>query len=634
MVAVHRTTSAQFDLWAARCRLNNHSTHHSRHRAFRVEYLEGRTLLSHFDVINLNDSGYGSLRQAIVDSNSTPGPNEIDFATGLSGTIKLTSGELRIANNPVTILGPGQDSLSVSGGGNGRVFEVAWGVRASLSGMSITRGHAEDGSGNSAVGPYLGAGGGILNFGTLAITDSTISGNSIGANGAGGGIWNSGTITITDGTIKGNASGSDGAGGGIYNSGTISISASTFNGNSGDYGGGIYNDLAGTMTINTSTISHNSGTNFPEGGGIANWGRMTIDASTISGNSAFLGGGIINLGELTSRNCTLSGNSAVWAGAIQQHRGTLTIIADTISANRGKANFGGVYLDGGTTILSSSVVAGNSGGDVAGDFTSLGHNLIGNSDGNSGWIATDLVNVDPKLGPLQDNGGPTMTMALLPGSPAIDAGSNNLVPAGVKYDQRGPGFQRIVNATGTPTATVDIGAFEWQPYVSSFVVSWGTQTAPLKTAADNVRVLPVGRKTDLPWLNVKQLTITLSTAESLTPADVTVSSTSGTNYGPVTISGSGTNYTITMSQPIMRPDRVTIMLNLAGIVTRTYELDVLPGDFNDDGAVTMADRTALMQHFGAKLGQSVYDSAFDVNGDGIINLLDYMAWLKWLGSRI
>ena len=104
--------------------------------------------------------------------------------------------------------------------------------------------------------------------------------------------------------------------------------------------------------------------------------------------------------------------------------------------------------------LLTSIVAGNSaaadqGQDVSGGFNSLGHNLIGDTDGSSGWVGTDLLNVDPMLGPLQDNGGPTMTMALLPGSPAIDAG----VPvAGITTDQRG--ISRT--AYGPP----DIGAFE------------------------------------------------------------------------------------------------------------------------------------------------------------------------------
>jgi hypothetical protein len=155
-----------------------------------VESLEGRALLSHFDVLNLNDSGYGSLRQAFIDSNRTTGPNEIDFATGLSGTITLTSGELLIANQNVSIVGPGQNVLSVSGNGNTRVFEIVSGVTAFLSGMTISGGQAD-------------YGGGIHNAGTVTISACTVRGN-FGRDA--GGIENFlGTMTITGSTISGNA---------------------------------------------------------------------------------------------------------------------------------------------------------------------------------------------------------------------------------------------------------------------------------------------------------------------------------------------------------------------------------------------------------------------------------------------
>jgi hypothetical protein len=107
--------------------------------------------------------------------------------------------------------------------------------------------------------------------------------------------------------------------------------------------------------------------------------------------------------------------------------------------------------------LWNTIVAGNthtgSPSDVDGSIVSNGHNLIGDTNGSSGWVASDLLNVDPNLGPLQDNGGPTQTMALLPGSPAIDAGDNTDAP---EWDQRGEGYPRIVNGT------IDIGAFEVQ----------------------------------------------------------------------------------------------------------------------------------------------------------------------------
>ncbi len=177
------------------------------------------------------------------------------------------------------------------------------------------------------------------------------------------------------------------------------------------------------------------------------------------------------------------------------------------------------------------------------------YNLIGT--GGSGGLTNTNGNqvgvVDPDLGPLAYYGGPTQTIALLPGSPAIDAGSNALAvdPSTgqpLTTDQRGPGFVRIYNGT------VDIGAYEFLPAASDAVsVEWGSQSAALQTAADGLRLLPQGRTTDLPWLGIDSLQVTISQAQTLTPADVTVSSAIGVNYGPVTVSGSGTSYTITLA---------------------------------------------------------------------------------------
>ncbi|HEV3203790.1 MAG TPA: choice-of-anchor Q domain-containing protein, partial [Gemmataceae bacterium] len=135
-------------------------------------------------------------------------------------------------------------------------------------------------------------------------------------------------------------------------------------------------------------------------------------------------------------------------------------------ATGGAGNSPGTAMGGGltnqgtlttrNTILAGNTVGGpgqNSGPDLGGNFGSQGYNLIGDPTGGSGFDATDLLNVDPLLGPLQDNGGPTQTMALLPGSPAVDAGDNANAP---DFDQRGKGFDRIVGGT------IDIGAFEAQ----------------------------------------------------------------------------------------------------------------------------------------------------------------------------
>src|SRR5207253_10758970 len=128
--------------------------------------------------------------------------------------------------------------------------------------------------------------------------------------------------------------------------------------------------------------------------------------------------------------------------------GTVTVGNSTVSGNMGVSDGGGIdnlgRLTAGNTIFARNTVSMGSGPDFFGVLTSLGHNLIGNTDRTVGFVASDLLNVDPLLGPLQDNGGLTLTMAPLPGSPCIDAGDNTNAP---DYVQRGPGFPRIVGGT-------------------------------------------------------------------------------------------------------------------------------------------------------------------------------------------
>jgi hypothetical protein len=184
--------------------------------ALGLEWLEDRVALATFVVTNLGDSGDGSLRQAIALSDSTPGSNEIDFVPGLSGTITLTSGQLTIANNDVTIVGPGSGVLSISGNNASRVFGVNGAITVAISGLTIANGLELGG----------GAGGGISNGGTLTVTNSTLSGNG---GSAGGGISNGGTLTITNSTFSGNTVSVKG--GGISNSGTLTVTNSTLSGN-------------------------------------------------------------------------------------------------------------------------------------------------------------------------------------------------------------------------------------------------------------------------------------------------------------------------------------------------------------------------------------------------------------------
>jgi hypothetical protein len=295
-------------------------------------------------------------------------------------------------------------------------------------------------------------------------------------------------------------------------------------------------------------------------------------------------------------------------------------------------------VQAGTVTLDNSIVALNT-DDIAGTVSSASaYNLIGT--GGSGGLTNgtngNLVGVaNPGLDPtgLQNNGGPTQTIALLSNSPAIDAGSNALAvdpTTGLPLttDQRGAGFPRIVNGT------VDIGAFEFQgAVVAGTSVGWGIQTVALQTAADGLRLLPAGRNTDLPWLGITQVTITLSQAETLASTDVTVSSAIGLHYGPVTVSGSGTNYTITLANPINKADRVTITIGNATIVTFTRRLDVLPGDFNDDGVVNSQDMVGVRNEW-LRINGAVPTIFGDINGDGVVNGTDYNDVRKEIGTSL
>jgi hypothetical protein len=480
-----------------------------------LESLESRQVLS--TVTNLFDAGPGSLRQAIFD---TPAGGTVDFQPGLTGTITLTSGELAI-NRDLNIAGPGADVITVSGNTQSRVFEIATPtVNATISALTIAHGYV-----------YMGVGGGIQSVGTLTVSDCVLSGNEAFA--GGGGISNAGTLTVSDCVLTNNQAR---YGGGIYNynadGGLVTITHSMLKYNNATYstsgiptlGGGIYNN-GGTVSLTDSTLSGSSsaggtslaGGTVSEGGDICNTGTMTVTRSTLSGNSVSAlsrgsatsaGGAVYNSGELNITNSTIYGNSVSVTALFSSssgnssgggiyNTGVLTLVSTTLSGNSasnrgpGSSSGGGVSTtSAGVTTVRNTLVAGNTAGtapDVNGTLASQGYNLISDGTGGSGFVDTDLVGtsanpIDPMLGPLQNNGGPTQTIALLPGSPAINAGDNTGAP---DTDQRG--FARIVGGT------IDIGAFEVQAagqathfgFQAPAIITAGTPFAIMVTALDD-----------------------------------------------------------------------------------------------------------------------------------------------------
>ncbi len=379
---------------------------------------------------NTNDSGPGSLRQAIADvasggtiafSSLFSGPEQINEPDAPQ-TITLTSGTL-VINKAVTISGTGANLLTVSGNNATRVFTITSGPGVvNISGMTIT-------GGNAIGGNPAGFGGGINSERELNLTDVHFTNNRAGL--GGGAVFLFSRNGVFSGCTFSNNTADSQAGAINYeaNSGTtLRIINSTFSGNNGGgFGGAILNQGSGTnsiVEITNSTIANNTATN--------------------------LGGGI-----LTSAP---TGNTST------------TRLRNTILANNTPTNLATGLL-GGTNV-----------------YTSQGYNL--SSDSGGGFLngIADQVNTNPLLAPLQNNGGTTPTHSLLAGSPAIDGGNSS----GSFNDQRGPGFLRVIDLLG-PNAPggdgADIGAFELQtePPPATVTIS-GVVRRPSGSAISNTRV--------------------------------------------------------------------------------------------------------------------------------------------------
>ena len=254
-----------------------------------------------YTVTNTNDSGTGSLRDAINQADANPNPygSQIQFDSNVFNTQRtitlLSPLTLSETNGPEVISGLGANLVTVSGNNAVEVFQVNSGVTANLSGLTVSDGSAS-------------YGGGIYNVGTLTVTNSTIANNS--ATYSGGGIYSYGTLTVTNSTI---ANDSAAVGGGIYNfAGTLTVSNSTFDHDSATWDGGGIENGDDTLTVSNSTFDHDSATY--NGGGIDNSGTLTVTNSTIANNSAGWGGGICNLRTLTVINSTIAYNSANYYG--------------------------------------------------------------------------------------------------------------------------------------------------------------------------------------------------------------------------------------------------------------------------------------------------------------------------------
>ncbi len=395
------------------------------------------TVTNTTDPASTSGNGFCTLREAINNANAESDTSGGDCAAGtgtdyikfsVSGTITLVGSGLPAIQNTLTIDGTGQ-TITVSGANLYIVLAVNGGATLNLNNLTIANGSA----------PYAG---GVSNSGILTVTNSTFSGNSTSGGAGGGGIYSiGGMLTVTNSTFSGNSTSGDG-GGILSYGGTLTVTNSTFSGNSAVYGGGIFNEITTTASVTNSTFSGNSAASNGGGGGILNESALTVTNSTFSGNSGGTGGGIYNEYTATASvtNSTFSGNSASLSG-------------------------GGIY-NGGSATLSNSILAGSTDGNCAGTGTPAvtdgGYNI--SDDGTCKFTGTNVTTSKPigdsvsdsnvALDPLglQNNGGPTQTIALESGSYAIAAIPAADCPA---TDQRGaprpaPGY-----------SACDVGAFEY-----------------------------------------------------------------------------------------------------------------------------------------------------------------------------
>jgi hypothetical protein len=405
----------------------------------------------------------------------------------------------------ITLLGAGAGSTIVDGGNAGPTLRVYQYLSATISGMTLRNGTSSSGGGlqadrNTTVrvidttifdnrAPGHGGGVYLAMYSVVTITNSTVISNSATMDGGGiyGGAPN-GTLTIVDSTISDNVAANNG--GGVYQSsgtltiegsdiisntaqnngggvektgGTMRIERTLIGGNTAvDHGGGVYGSST-VVTIDDSTVRDNqiSGASS-SGGGIFNDAQMTLTNVTVSGNTATqYSGGIHSQDPMTLTNVTVSGNTAGNGGGIMQTGGsTMTLLNCTIANNTIGAGGGpGGIRAYSPVLMRNTIIANNEGANCGGSLTSQGYNL--ESADSCGLNATgDITSTNPLLGPLQNNGGttvglgePTLTHALLTGSPAVDAGDPAFTPPPA-YDQRGAGFPRVLYGR------VDIGAYE------------------------------------------------------------------------------------------------------------------------------------------------------------------------------
>ncbi len=553
----------------------------------------GSVELQVFLVNNTNDGGAGSLRTAVTNANSYGGADTVAFDPVVFATpqsIKLLTALPNITGD-VNFKGTSAANVTVTRDGAAPAFRL---FNCAVSGVGI-----------------------------VSFSNMTLTGGSATANGAG--IFAADdALTITNCVISNNVTTTRGGGISFIAGGSVTVINSTISGNSAQGGGGIYCFSTGTLIIDNCTISGNTASQSLGGGGVLNMSStVTIRNSTISGNHATGGAG----GGITLQNAPAA----------------VTIQNSTIAFNDATTTGGGIQRTAGTLSIESTLVAKNTavtdGADVFGTVNFAKFNLIGATDGSTGIAdpsnktGTKASPLDPLLGALTNNGGPTQTHALLAGGPAINTGNNSTALAN---DQRGPGFARVIGLG------VDIGAFELQttpPRLHDGIINGGlaqrSRVTQVKFIFNTIVTLPVNPETAF------QLKRNSDNAPIGVVALVTNGATTDVNLtftGPLVESGSlpDGRYTLTILASQVTANGFQLDGNGDGVggdnhvvlSSGTGGIFRIFGDADGDGTVAAND----FIQFRLALGGN--NATFDFDGDGAVAASDFIQFRLRFGGSI
>jgi hypothetical protein len=593
--------------------------------------------------------GEMTLREAIRLANNDGQPSQIEFSKTVFAapqtiTISPLNGEMFITKD-VTIIGP-SSKLTIDAAGTGRIFNINDDTNSGngifISNMVLTN------------GSVLGVSGGAIFVQDDPLTLSNVSITNSSSNVSGGAIQleaGGATLTLNDCIITGNqATGAnaykvgDGGAINVFGNASLFINRSTLSGNTATgQGGAIYWTNGGALNLVDSTIANNTAAGNVGGGGLYFWGTIAANGfniinSTISGNKATGGpGGGIELNTLT---------------------GTANIRNSTITNNESLSGGGGVDRTGGGGLitLSSTIVAGNksagSGAVARADVSasaamnvSGNDNLVGVMDaanlitltGTGNQVGTTATPLNAKLGALANNGGPTLTHALLAGSPALNKGNNSFM---LSFDQRGTGFNRVVGGTA------DIGAFEDQTVVAPPPQVLGAVQIDNGTSQRSmVRSLVVNFNEPVNYSAasfqlIQTFNGTGSVGLTLSPATGPASSVTITfnNTGTVVLNGQNSLPDGKFEFRIVANNVTGVGGTLDGNKNGTSQgspiddvvtnLHRLFGDSNGDGAVTAVD----FQAFFLAYNNAPPGSIFDFDGNGSVTAIDFQSFFLRYGQ--